>query len=61
LAAGYESPRGPGTAIGWEAHDWEQALAAGRPAVLDFRTGPDVPPIPPHATFEQVKDAAKHC
>jgi pyruvate dehydrogenase (quinone) len=37
---------------------WDQALAAGRPAVLDVRTDPDVPPIPPHATFEQVKDAA---
>jgi pyruvate dehydrogenase (quinone) len=38
---------------------WEQALAADRPTVLDFRTDPDVPPIPPHATFEQAKDAAK--
>jgi pyruvate dehydrogenase (quinone) len=38
---------------------WEQALAAGRPTVLDFRTDPDVPPIPPHATFEQAKDLAK--
>jgi pyruvate dehydrogenase (quinone) len=26
--------------------------------VLDVRTDPDVPPIPPHATFEQMKDAA---
>jgi pyruvate dehydrogenase (quinone) len=26
--------------------------------VLDLRTDPDVPPIPPHATFEQAKDAA---
>jgi pyruvate dehydrogenase (quinone) len=33
-------------------------LAADRPTVLDFRTDPDVPPIPPHATFEQAKDAA---
>jgi pyruvate dehydrogenase (quinone) len=37
---------------------WDQALTAGRPTVLDFRTDPDVPPIPPHATFEQMKDAA---
>ena len=36
-----------------------QALAADRPTVLDFRTDPDIPPIPPHATFEQAKDAAK--
>jgi pyruvate dehydrogenase (quinone) len=37
---------------------WERALAADRPTVLDVRTDPDVPPIPPHATFEQMKDAA---
>ncbi len=37
---------------------WDQALAADRPFVLDVRTDPDVPPIPPHATFEQVRDAA---
>jgi pyruvate dehydrogenase (quinone) len=38
---------------------WDRALAADRPVVLDVRTDPDVPPIPPHATFEQAKDAAK--
>ena len=37
---------------------WDLALAADRPTVLDLRTDPDVPPIPPHATFEQMKDAA---
>ncbi len=37
---------------------WDRALAADRPTVLDLRTDPDVPPIPPHATFEQAKDAA---
>ena len=37
---------------------WDQALTADRPTVLDLRTDPDVPPIPPHATFEQAKDAA---
>jgi pyruvate dehydrogenase (quinone) len=37
---------------------WDQALAADRPTVLDVRTDPDVPPIPPHATFEQAKNAA---
>jgi pyruvate dehydrogenase (quinone) len=31
---------------------------ADRPTVLDFRTDPSIPPIPPHATFEQAKDAA---
>jgi pyruvate dehydrogenase (quinone) len=38
---------------------WDRALAADRPAVLDVRTDPDVPPIPPHVTFEQAKDAAE--
>ena len=37
---------------------WDRALSADRPTVLDVRTDPDVPPIPPHATFEQAKDAA---
>ena len=27
--------------------------------MLDVHTDPDVPPIPPHATFEQMKDAAE--
>ena len=26
--------------------------------VLDYRTDPSIPPIPPNATFEQAKDAA---
>jgi pyruvate dehydrogenase (quinone) len=34
---------------------WDAALAADRPTVLDVLCDPDVPPIPPHATFEQVK------
>lgn len=38
---------------------WERALAADRPTVLDVRTDPSVPPIPPHATFEQAKDTAR--
>jgi pyruvate dehydrogenase (quinone) len=38
---------------------WEKALAADRPTVLDVRTDPDVPPIPPHATFEQALNSAK--
>jgi pyruvate dehydrogenase (quinone) len=33
-------------------------LAADRPTVLDVRCDPNVPPIPPHATFEQVKSMA---
>jgi pyruvate dehydrogenase (quinone) len=34
---------------------WEQALSANVPTVLDVRCDPEVPPIPPHATFEQIK------
>jgi pyruvate dehydrogenase (quinone) len=38
---------------------WEYAFSAGRPVVLDIRTDPDFPPIPPHATFEEARDAAQ--
>jgi pyruvate dehydrogenase (quinone) len=38
---------------------WDTALTAGRPAVLDVRCDPEVPPIPPHATFEQMKSATE--
>ncbi len=34
---------------------WDQALGADRPTVLDVRCDPDVPPIPPHATYDQAK------
>jgi pyruvate dehydrogenase (quinone) len=37
---------------------WDQALAAGRPAVLDIVTDPEVPPLPPHIRFEQVRELA---
>ncbi|WP_371680935.1 thiamine pyrophosphate-requiring protein [Streptomyces sp. NBC_01276] len=37
---------------------WTRALAAQHPFVLDFRTDPAVPPIPPHATWDQIKAAA---
>ncbi|MEU9396720.1 thiamine pyrophosphate-requiring protein [Streptomyces sp. NPDC048324] len=37
---------------------WEAALAADRPFVLDFRTDPAVPPIPPHASLDQIEAAA---
>ncbi|MET9551172.1 thiamine pyrophosphate-requiring protein [Streptomyces sp. NPDC006627] len=38
---------------------WRAALAAEGPAVLDFRTDPAVPPIPPHATWEQMEATAE--
>lgn len=37
---------------------WDRALAADRPAVLDVHCDPEVPPIPPHATWEQAENAA---
>jgi pyruvate dehydrogenase (quinone) len=46
------------TSPGQLAGAWEEALTADRPTVLDVHTDPDVPPIPPHATFEQMRDAA---
>jgi pyruvate dehydrogenase (quinone) len=41
------------------ADAWARALTADRPTVLDVHVDPDVPPIPPHATFEQMKDSAE--
>jgi pyruvate dehydrogenase (quinone) len=38
---------------------WKEALAADRPCVLDFVTDPEVPPLPPHVTFEQARMFAR--
>jgi pyruvate dehydrogenase (quinone) len=38
---------------------WDRALTADRPTVLDVRCDPDVPPIPPHASFDQAKSVVK--
>ncbi|QFS91539.1 Putative thiamine pyrophosphate-containing protein YdaP [Mycobacterium sp. THAF192] len=35
---------------------WDEALGAEGPVLLDIRCDPAVPPIPPHATFEQAKE-----
>ena len=35
---------------------WDRALAADGPTVLDIRCDPEMPPIPPHATYEQIKE-----
>lgn len=40
------------------ADAWRSALSADRPTVLDVHTDPNMPPIPPHATFEQAKATA---
>jgi pyruvate dehydrogenase (quinone) len=37
---------------------WRAALAADRPTVLEFLTDPAVPPIPPHATWDQMEATA---
>jgi pyruvate dehydrogenase (quinone) len=41
------------------ADAWEQALAADRPCVVEFLTDPAVPPIPPHATWDQIEKAVE--
>ncbi len=38
---------------------WTEALGMQRPCVVVFRTDPAVPPIPPHATWDQVTKAAE--
>ncbi|RJR45398.1 MAG: thiamine pyrophosphate-requiring protein [Desulfobacteraceae bacterium] len=34
---------------------WDRALSEDRPVVIDALCDPDVPPLPPHITFEQAK------
>ncbi|MBV9661643.1 MAG: thiamine pyrophosphate-requiring protein, partial [Acidimicrobiales bacterium] len=38
---------------------WDRAFSAARPTVLDVHCDPDVPPIPPHASWTQMKSATK--
>ncbi|GAA3605566.1 thiamine pyrophosphate-dependent enzyme, partial [Microlunatus ginsengisoli] len=38
---------------------WDRALAATRPCLIEFRADPAVPPIPPHATWDQMINAAE--
>lgn len=35
---------------------WEEALAADRPVVLEFKTDPEVPPLPSHISLKQAKN-----
>ncbi len=37
---------------------WEEALACDRPVVLEFKTDPEVPPLPSHITLEEAKNFA---
>jgi pyruvate dehydrogenase (quinone) len=34
---------------------WDRALAATRPVIVEARTDPDVPPLPPHITVKQAR------
>jgi pyruvate dehydrogenase (quinone) len=38
---------------------WDEALAADRPTLLEVVTDPNVPPLPPHVSFEQAKHYAR--
>lgn len=35
---------------------WDEALACDRPVVLEIKTDPEVPPLPPHITLKQAKN-----
>ena len=35
---------------------WDEALASDVPCVLEVKTDPEVPPLPPHITFKQAKN-----
>jgi pyruvate dehydrogenase (quinone) len=37
------------------ASAWEEALASDRPVVLEVKTAPEVPPLPPHITLDQAR------
>jgi pyruvate dehydrogenase (quinone) len=34
---------------------WDRAFKSDRPCLVQARTDPEVPPLPPHITFEQAK------
>ncbi|CAD6527773.1 thiamine pyrophosphate-requiring protein [Paraburkholderia sabiae] len=41
------------------ADAWETALAAKRPVVLEVKSDPEVPPLPPHVTLAQARAFAR--
>ncbi len=41
------------------ADTWDQAFASDRPVVVDAVVDPEIPPIPPHTEFSQVKSLTK--
>ncbi|WP_246793289.1 thiamine pyrophosphate-requiring protein [Burkholderia perseverans] len=38
---------------------WDEALAAGKPVVIEVKTDPEVPPLPPHVTLQQARQFAE--
>ncbi|HDR9056240.1 thiamine pyrophosphate-requiring protein [Burkholderia vietnamiensis] len=38
---------------------WDEALASDRPVVLEVKSDPEVPPLPPHVTLQQAKHLAQ--
>jgi pyruvate dehydrogenase (quinone) len=38
------------------AQAWDEALSSDRPVVLEVKTDPEVPPLPPHITLKQAKN-----
>jgi pyruvate dehydrogenase (quinone) len=40
------------------ADAWEKALASDTPVLIEFKTDPNVPPLPPHIKLEQAKKFA---
>ncbi|MGH2934289.1 MAG: thiamine pyrophosphate-requiring protein [Gaiellaceae bacterium] len=38
---------------------WEEALSANEPVVLEVKTDPEIPPLPPHITREQAQKMTK--
>jgi pyruvate dehydrogenase (quinone) len=41
------------------ASAWDEALGAGKPALLEVVTDPNVPPLPPHINAKEVKNYLK--
>jgi pyruvate dehydrogenase (quinone) len=41
------------------AEAWEEVFAAGKPAVLEAVVDPEIPPLPPHVTGDQMKKMAR--
>jgi pyruvate dehydrogenase (quinone) len=37
---------------------WDEAFSAGRPALIEAITDPEIPPLPPHIRFEQASEMA---